>query len=160
MAMSGQDGQDVAQADSADAAGEGTLSFDRRYREMLGAGLDLLDQGVTVFDAELRMVAWNGAFLRLLDFPESLARQGMSFEDFIRYNAERGDYGPGDPALQVAERVARAKSFQPHVTERVRPNGQVLSIRGFPLPHDGFITVYTDITEQRRGAGADRQPSG
>ncbi len=150
MAMSGQDGQDVAQADSADAAGEGTLSFDRRYREMLGAGLDLLDQGVTVFDAELRMVAWNGAFLRLLDFPESLARQGMSFEDFIRYNAERGDYGPGDPALQVAERVARAKSFQPHVTERVRPNGQVLSIRGFPLPHDGFITVYTDITEQRR----------
>ncbi|NML27822.1 PAS domain-containing protein [Zoogloea sp. G-4-1-14] len=117
---------------------------------MLGAGLDLLDQGVTVFDAELRMVAWNGAFLRLLDFPPSLAREGMSFEEFIRFNAERGDYGPGDPDVQVAERVARARSFQPHVTERVRPNGQVLSIRGFPLPHQGFITVYTDITEQRR----------
>ncbi len=124
-------------------------SFDRRYREMLGAGLDLLDQGVTVFDEELRMVAWNTTFLRLLDFPESLAKPGVNFEDFIRYNAERGDYGPGDPAAQVAERVARARSFQPHVTERVRPNGQILSIRGFPLPHQGFITVYTDITGQR-----------
>ncbi len=131
------------------AAGADAPSFDRRYREMLGAGLDLLDQGVTVFDADLRMVAWNETFLRLLDFPESLARQGVSFEDFIRYNAERGDYGPGDPARQIAERVARAKSFQPHVTERVRPNGQILSIRGFPLPYQGFITVYTDITGQR-----------
>ncbi|MBS0371297.1 MAG: PAS-domain containing protein [Proteobacteria bacterium] len=125
-------------------------SSDRRYREMLGAGLDLLDQGVTVFDEELRMVAWNGAFLRLLDFPAELASPGVSFEVFIRYNAERGDYGPGDPEAQVAERVARARSFLPHVTERVRPNGQVLSIRGFPLPHQGFITVYTDVTEQRR----------
>ncbi len=124
-------------------------SFDRRYREMLGAGLDLLDQGVTVFDEDLRMVAWNMTFLRLLDFPESLAKPGVNFEDFIRYNAERGDYGPGDPDAQVAERVARARSFQPHVTERVRPNGQILSIRGFPLPHQGFITVYTDITGQR-----------
>ena len=127
-------------------------SPERRYQEMLGAGLDLLDQGLTVFDAELRMVAWNAAFLRLLDFPESLARPGVSFEDFIRFNAERGDYGPGDPAQQVAERVARARSFQPHTTERIRPNGRILSIRGFPLPHQGFITVYTDVTEQRRAA--------
>ena len=134
-------------------------SFDRRYREMLGAGLDLLDQGVTLFDEELRMVAWNGAFLRLLDFPPELASPGVSFEVFIRYNAERGDYGPGEPDEQVAERVARALSFQPHVTERVRPNGQVLSIRGFPLPHQGFITVYTDITEQRQAQqrSADQQ---
>ena len=145
------DGQEMDRGDDrADARGADTPpSFDRRYREMLGAGLDLLDQGVTVFDEALRMVAWNTTFLRLLDFPEWLARPGVNFEDFIRYNAERGDYGPGDPAAQVAERVARARSFQPHVTERVRPNGQILSIRGFPLPHQGFITVYTDITGQR-----------
>ena len=129
-----------------------TPSPERRYQEMLGAGLDLLDQGVTVFDADLKMVAWNTAFLRLLDFPETLAQPGVSFEDFIRFNAERGDYGPGDPAQQVAERVARARSFQPHCTERTRPNGRILSIRGFPLPHQGFITVYTDVTEQRRAA--------
>jgi len=141
--MSGQD------VDGVEPSADELPSFDRRYREMLGAGLDLLDQGVTVFDADLRMVAWNKAFLRLLDFPESLARAGGNFEDFIRYNAERGDYGPGDVEAQIAERLARARSFEPHATERVRPNGQVLSIRGFPLPHQGFITVYTDITGQR-----------
>ena len=117
--------------------------------EMLQAGLDLLDQGITVFDGELKLVAWNQTFLRLLDFPEALARVGTPFAAFIRHNAERGEYGPGDRELQVAERLAAAASFQPHTTERRRPNGRVLLLRGDPLPHKGFVTLYSDITEQR-----------
>ena len=70
---------------------------------MLQAGLDLIDQGFTVFDAELRLVAWNRAFLRLLDFPEHLAYPGAPFESFIRHNAEKGEYGPGDPEVLSAE---------------------------------------------------------
>ena len=117
--------------------------------EMLQAGLDLLDQGITVFDADLRLVAWNQTFLRLLDFPEELARVGAPFASFIRHNAERGEYGPGDPDLQVAERLAAAATFEPHTSERRRPNGRVLLLRGEPLPHKGFVTLYSDITEQR-----------
>ncbi len=117
--------------------------------EMLQAGLDLLDQGITVFDADLRLVAWNKPFLRLLDFPDELAVVGMPFERFIRYNAERGEYGPGDREIQIAERVAAAATFAQHVTERQRPNGRVLLLRGEPLPHKGFVTLYSDITEQR-----------
>ncbi|MFZ2266084.1 MAG: PAS-domain containing protein [Azonexus sp.] len=120
----------------------------QRY-EMLQAGLDLLDQGITVFDAELRLVSWNRPFLRLLDFPDEMAYVGAPFASFIRFNAERGEYGPGDIETQVAERVAMAASFAPHVTERQRPNGRVLQLRGEPLPHRGFVTLYNDVTEQR-----------
>ena len=116
---------------------------------MLQGGLDLLDQGMTVFDADLRLVAWNEPFLRLLGFPAELAFVGATFESFIRHNAELGEYGPGDADSQVRERVATAASFAPHTTERVRPSGQVLRLRGEPLPHKGFITLYTDITAQR-----------
>lgn len=117
--------------------------------EMLQAGLDLLDQGITVFDGDLRLVAWNRPFLELLEFPEQLAYVGAPFADFIRYNAERGEYGPGDINLQVEERVAAARNFAPHVTERRRPNGRLLQLRGEPLPYRGFVTLYSDITEQR-----------
>lgn len=120
----------------------------QRY-EMLQAGLDLLDQGITVFDGNLRLVAWNQPFLRLLDFPDDLAQVGTPFETFIRHNALRGEYGPGDPESQIAERVAAAANFAAHVTERQRPNGRVLLLRGEPLPHKGFVTLYSDITEQR-----------
>ena len=43
-----------------------------------------------------KLVTWNKAMLRLLDFPESLVRVGTPFEDFVRFNAERGEYGSGD----------------------------------------------------------------
>ncbi len=121
------------------------------YRhELLQAGLDLLDQGLTVIDGNLHIVAWNKAFLRLLDFPESMAFVGASFESFMRYNAERGEYGPGDVEELVAERMRLARHFAPHYTERDRPGGQILAVRGEPLPHNGFVTLYTDITASRR----------
>ncbi|MBL8429031.1 MAG: PAS-domain containing protein [Dechloromonas sp.] len=117
--------------------------------ELLQAGLDLLDQGITVFDADLCLVAWNRTFLKLLEFPDELAYIGAPFAGFIRYNAERGEYGPGNVEEQVAERVTAAKNFAPHVTERRRPNGRVLLLRGEPLANKGFVTLYSDVTEQR-----------
>jgi PAS domain S-box-containing protein len=120
------------------------------HHEMLQAGLDQLDQGLTVIDGNLNIVAWNKAFLRLLDFPESMAYVGAKFESFMRYNAERGEYGPGEVEDLVAERLRLARSFKPHYTERQRAGGQILAVRGEPLPHNGFVTMYTDITTSRR----------
>ncbi|WP_418648616.1 PAS-domain containing protein [Thauera butanivorans] len=120
---------------------------DRRYREMMSASLDLLDQGLTVFDEHLRLIACNRSFLELLDFPAALSEPGTPFEAFIRHNALRGEYGEGDPERQIAERVSAARMFVTHDTRRLRPNGRLLSIRGFPLPHRGFIAIYSDITE-------------
>jgi PAS domain S-box-containing protein len=116
---------------------------------MLEAGLDLIDQGFSLFDSELKLVAANRTFARLLGFPESMVRIGTPFEAFIRYNAERGEYGEGDIDELIAERVRIAKLFKPHYLERVRPNRQVIAVRGEPLPNLGFITIYTDITAQR-----------
>ncbi len=117
--------------------------------KQIEAGLDLLDQGITVFDSNLKMVAWNEPFLRLLEFPQSLAYVGADFESFIRHNAERGEYGTGNIEELIKTRVDAARNFQPHNFERIRPDGRILRIRGEPLPLRGFITLYTDITEQR-----------
>jgi PAS domain S-box-containing protein len=121
------------------------------YRhELLQAGLNRIDQGFTVIDGSLRLVAWNDAFLRLLDIPEEMAFVGATFESFIRYNAQRGEYGPGDVEALIAERLRLARSFVAQYTERVRPGGQILAMRDEPLPHNGFVTLYTDITASRR----------
>ncbi|TAK50292.1 MAG: response regulator [Xanthobacteraceae bacterium] len=130
-----------------------TLAFsrldERRRFELLQGGLDLIDQGLTVFDGDLRLVAWNQRFFTLLEFPMELARVGTPFAEFMRFNALRGEYGEGDIESQVAERVRLARSFQPHYLERKRPNGSIIAVRGEPLPHRGFVTIYTDITRQR-----------
>ena len=115
-----------------------------------------MTQGISVAGPDLKMVAFNERFLELLDFPKDRFGIGTPFEDFIRYNAERGDYGDVDVETYVAQVVATARRFEPHVIERARPNGTVLEIRGQPLPGGGFVTTYTDIT-QLRSATRDLQ---
>jgi PAS domain S-box-containing protein len=116
---------------------------------VIQAGLDRIDQGITIFDRELRLMGWNRKFLYLLGFPERLAFVGAEFASFIRYNAERGEYGPGAPEVQVASRLTEAWKFEPHCFERVRPDGTVIKVSGAPLPEGGFVTVYTDVTAQK-----------
>lgn len=123
-----------------------------RRHETLQAGLDLIDQGFSLMDENMGLVAWNKAFLRLLDFPDSMGFYGASFESFIRFNAERGEYGDGDLEQAVRERVEAARAFLSHDFERVRPNGTVLRVRGFPMPGHGFATLYSDITQERYSA--------
>jgi PAS domain S-box-containing protein len=124
---------------------------------ILGRVLDHMDQGISVVDADLTVVAFNRRFLELLDFPAERFKPGDKFEAFIRYNAERGEYGAGDVDAQVRERIALAKRFEPHVFERTRPDGMVIEIRGDPIPGGGFVTTYTDVTERRRAGDALRR---
>jgi signal transduction histidine kinase len=133
-----------------------TELIDERLRrcESLYAALGFIDQGFTLIDSDLRMVAWNANFLRLLEFPPRMGYVGAPFESFIRFNADRGDYGPGDPQALIDERVQSARDFVPHEFERTRPDGTVLHIRGVPVPGHGFVTLYTDVTAQRN---AERQ---
>jgi signal transduction histidine kinase len=128
----------------------------RRY-ESLRAALDLIDQGLTLIDSDLRFVAWNKTFLRLLDFPPEMGYVGAPFESFMRYNAERGEYGNDDPQGYIDERMLSARAFAPHEFERIRPDGTVLHVRGVPVPGHGFVTLYSDVTAQRNAQAQIRE---
>lgn len=119
--------------------------------DLLAAGIEALDSGITVFDADLRLVAVNQRFFQLIGIPPEVARVGATIDALFRYNAEHGEYGPGDIEEQVAQRVSIARQFVAHSFERERPDGRIVEVRGSPLPAGGgFVTIYTDITVQRR----------
>lgn len=123
----------------------------QRQKAILETTLENIDQGITMIDRELRIMAFNWRFLELLEFPANLFAHQPTLEQVFRYNAKRGEYGPGDIEEQVRTRLELARKFEPHYFERKRPNGTVLAIRGQPLPDGaGFVTTYTDITEQKK----------
>lgn len=117
--------------------------------DLLQAALDHINQGFTVFDADLRLVAWNTRLFDMLDLPPRLAVRGTHLSEYFRVIAERGEYGEGDVEDQIKMRVERALAFQPHSFERMRPTGQVIAVQGTPLPMGGFVTTYTDVTQER-----------
>ena len=112
---------------------------------------DFIDQGISVFDRDLKLLSANQAFLDLLEFPEEFRSPGTKMEDMFRFNAERGEYGEGDIETQVQDRLALAGKFEPHEFERTRNDGVIINIVGTPIDEGigGFITVYTDVTKLR-----------
>jgi diguanylate cyclase (GGDEF)-like protein/PAS domain S-box-containing protein len=114
--------------------------------------LEHLDVGVTVFTADFKLVASNRRFQELLAFPDELCQPGVHLSEFFRYNAKRGEYGPGEIEAQVAARMNIANRGEPYRTERIRPDGTVLEVSGSTLPSGGLVTVYADITERYRRA--------
>lgn len=112
------------------------------------AGLALIQQALSIFDADLRLAVCNPRYQEMFDLPDALVAPGATFEDTIRYLVRRGEYGPqDDPEAAVRQRVETARAFQPHYMERQRANGRWVSVEGAPLPQGGWVTVYTDITE-------------
>jgi diguanylate cyclase (GGDEF)-like protein len=107
--------------------------------------------GISLFDRNLQMVLCNEQQKQLLDYPASLFASGYpTLEQIFRFNAERGEYGPGDVEQHVRQRMALVMERRAHVFERTRPNGIVVEVRGVPLEGGGFVTTYLDVTDQRR----------
>ena len=121
----------------------------RQKNEEMKAILEHLPCGLSVFNAEQQLVSYNSQYQSLLDFPDQLfdAEHGR-FEDFIRFNAERGEYGDGPVETTVRDIVRRATVPSTHIFERQRPDGRWLEVRGGPMPGGGFVTTYTDITDR------------
>ena len=72
----------------------------------------------------------------------------QNFEDFVRFLAERGEYGDVDVDAQLRKFTAEAGRH--YSFERTRPNGTVLEIKHNPLPGGGMVIIYTDITELKQ----------
>lgn len=119
------------------------------FNELVASGLDNIDQGISVFDKDLKLVFANRRLADLLDIPDHLLKRGVHLAELLEYNCVRGEYGPGDPQKQLAERLAAVRQNTEHTIERTRPNGQVIRISGTPLAGGGFASIYTDITKDR-----------
>ncbi len=122
-----------------------------RTNAQLQAAIENFPGGLTFVGPNLQMLGCNQRYRELLDLPDRFFENGLpNLADIFRFNAERGEYGPGDVEELIRERVERARVPVPHAFERTRPDGTVLEIRGMPMPDGGWVTGYLDVTERVR----------
>ena len=117
---------------------------------LLETTLEKMSHGITVYDRNLDLLAFNQRYVDLWDYPAGFIRLGMPFEEVARFGAQRGDYGPGDVEELVRRRVETRRRGEVYQYERVMPNGTIMAINREAMPGGGTVTTYTDITERKR----------
>jgi PAS domain S-box-containing protein len=126
-------------------------------QELLQSALENLSEGISVVDAELRLVAWNRAYLELFDYPDGLIQIGRPIEDVLYFNARRGMMGDGDVEALVHRRLHWMRQGSSHFYQRHTGDGRVIEIRGNPMPGGGFVTSFADVTERLKAEEALRE---
>ncbi len=122
----------------------------QQQHDLLETVIESIPSAVSFVNQDKILELHNQEFLSLLDLPASLMTdQPVTLEKIFRFNAERGEYGPGEPDHIVRTLLTRVDLAQAHHFERRRPNGRTLDIRGAPLANGGFVTTYTDVSERR-----------
>jgi signal transduction histidine kinase len=114
---------------------------------LLQSTLENMGEGLSVFDRDGRLIAWNARFAKLLGLPIDLP--DASLYDILLQQAIRGDFGPVDPVPEARERVERFYSEVPTVKERTTASGFVLQIRRRAMPDGAVVSLYSDITERK-----------
>ncbi|HWS77669.1 MAG TPA: PAS-domain containing protein [Thermomonas sp.] len=121
------------------------LRFNQRVLE---AALENMSQGISVVDADLRLVAWNRRYAELFGFPPGMLQVGTPIAEASAWALrEVAGIERENDALQ--RRLDHMRAGTSHLSERVFPDGSIIEIRGNPMPGGGFVATFTDVTAFR-----------
>jgi PAS domain S-box-containing protein len=134
-------------------------------RELLQAGVENIEQGISIIDADMRIVAWNKRYIELLGYPSDLVQVGKPVAELIRFNAERGIIVTRKNNVNFSEkqddfinrRLEHMRQGNSHYFQREMPNGIVLEMRGQAMPGGGFVSTFSDITSHIEATKALQQ---
>jgi Na+/proline symporter/signal transduction histidine kinase len=131
---------------------DGTSQHLQFSHELLETTVETISQGVSVVDADLRLVAWNQRYQELFDYPPRLLYVGCPIRRIYEHNAARGLLGADSEDIdrEIGLRLERLRSGSPFRVERALPNGVVLVMEGAPLASGGYVTTFTDISDYKR----------
>ena len=132
---------------------EASQSFQFNH-EVLQSSVQNIEQGISVLDEKLKLLAWNDRYIEIFNYPKGFLKAGMPITDILSYNAQRGlfsvsniESNPHAVQSEINKRVSFMLDGSRHKFIRKQPDGKVIELNGAPLPGGGYVTTYSDITE-------------
>ncbi len=130
-----------------------------RKSAVLSATLDNTVQAISMFDADMRLVAHNKRYVDMIGLPAEFLATEPTLRELLVKQIENGDVMPPEGMRMPEDKEAITDYWytrapppdRAYAYERARADGSVVEVFSNPLPDGGFIRVITDITRQKKG---------
>ena len=109
----------------------------REQSQLLQATFAHIGEGLCVFDADMRCLAWNAKFLELY---------GLSAEvsaDRVEINAVLSD------VIAISPHALGTRTEDRMVLEHERPNGKIIEVHVNSMGDGRYVSTHEDITERK-----------
>ena len=116
-------------------------------REIMRTVLENMNDGIVLIDPQFCWKFGNDQFNRFLDVPAYVTEPGASCYDVIRFQAERGDFGPVDDIEAIIhQRADMMRTPGGYRYERQTRSERHVEFTYKPLADGSLLGVYRDIT--------------
>src|SRR2546421_4101632 len=132
---------------AAKEAAEAARDDVERTRQIMQTVLDNMIGGVMLFDKDFRLQFANRQGMEFQNYPPDALKSGIAGEDILRFQVERGDFGPvKDVDKKVRERVALIRKPGGNRFLRRTLEGRYIEFNFLPLDDGGLLAFGRDVT--------------
>ena len=119
-------------------------------QELLNNTIEHIDQGISVVDKDLNLIAWNSRYVEIYNYPDHLIKIGRPITEVLAHNERASELSPKEMRAHIEQRLEHMHQRKPHSYLRYRKDGTVIHIQGKPMANVGYVTSFTDVTELKR----------
>jgi diguanylate cyclase (GGDEF)-like protein len=121
----------------------------KQVNQQLDVALNNMTHGLSMFDAEQRLIVCNERYVRMYDMPAELAGAGTTVDQISRHRVSVGN-APIPMPTQLEAESAAASLTEPMAFTQELTDGRIIAVSRQPMPKGGWVSVHEDITERRR----------
>nr|WP_263492717.1 EAL domain-containing protein [Mesorhizobium sp. CA16] len=121
----------------------------RAQNERFAAAVENMSHGLCMFDADERMIICNRNYIDLFRLDAKVMKPGIRFFDILQHSVDIGIASQSAEEL-YAVRKPYIDGAKPSTYEEALADGRIIVISHRPLASGGWVSIYEDVTVQRR----------
>ncbi|MBZ9736791.1 EAL domain-containing protein [Mesorhizobium sp. CA18] len=121
----------------------------RAQNERFAAAVENMSHGLCMFDADERMIICNRNYIEIFRLDAKVVKPGIRFFDILQHSVDIGVAAQSADEL-YAIRKPYIDGAKPSTYEEILSDGRIIVISHRPIAVGGWVSIYEDVTEQRR----------
>ena len=121
----------------------------RETNARFDAALANMSNGLSMFDADGRLVVWNERYIELYGMSHEVVRRGASINSIVAHRRQVGNLD-GEVETYVGEFRQTLMDVGRSTSTTHLKDGRVVSVTNTAIAGGGWVAIHEDITERRR----------